>query len=160
MIILGIDPGDTITGFGVVKKEGSRLSLVAHGCIKTPPAKESPIPHKLAVLERELSLLIQTHRPDIAAVEELFFAKNVKTGIRVAQARGVILATCERNGVRVVEFTPPQIKQAVAGWGRAEKKQMQRMTALLLGLSRPLTQDDAADAVACAICASSSVPLQ
>lgn len=160
MIILGIDPGDTITGFGVVRREGSRLSLVAHGCIKTPPVKDAPIPQKLATIEREISALIQTHRPDIAAVEELFFSKNVKTGIRVAQARGVILATCENNGVRVVEFTPPQIKLAVAGWGKADKKQMQRMTALLLGLAKPLVQDDAADAVACAICASSSVFLQ
>ncbi|MBI3685343.1 crossover junction endodeoxyribonuclease RuvC [Candidatus Azambacteria bacterium] len=156
MIILGIDPGDTRVGFGVVQKDGVGLSLVESGCMHIPSAQHT-VPQKLATIERELLALIHKHRPDVAAVEEIFFAKNVKTGIRVAQARGVILATCEKSGVRILEFTPSQIKQAVCGYGKADKKQVQRMIQTIFNIKERPSQDDAADAVAAALCASSSV---
>jgi len=157
MIILGIDPGESRIGFGIVHKEGSSLRLVECGCISISSAGKSTA-EKLHELEEGVASLIRTHHPSVASVEEIFFSKNIKTGIRVAQGRGVILAVCARFGVRVREFTPLQIKQAVTGFGKAEKKQVQKMVGVILGLEEPLTQDDAADAVAAAICASQSAP--
>lgn len=159
MIILGIDPGDTRAGFGVIRKTGGKLSLVECGCIHIP-SKGVTIPQKLAALDRELALVLKKHRPDVAAVEELFFIKNVKTGIRVAEARGVILAACEKSGVRVLEFTPLEIKQALTGYGRAEKKQVERMVKIVLNVKELPPEDDAIDAVAAAICASSDISLR
>jgi len=160
MIILGIDPGDTRAGFGVIQKKGGELFLVACGCIETP-SRGMTVPEKLAALDGELTGVIKKYRPDVAAVEELFFAKNAKTGIRVAEARGVILAVCEKNRVPVLEFTPLEIKQALTGYGRAEKKQVKRMVQLILKTEKLLHQgDDAVDAVAAAICASSDISLR
>lgn len=159
MIILGIDPGETLIGFGIIQKEGSQLSLVEHGCIRIPSLVGQSIAKKLLILEKEISCIIQKHRPDVAAVEELFFTKNIKTGIRVAQARGVILLTCERNGVRVIECTPLQVKQGVTGYGKADKKQVQKMIKLILNLKEFVSQDDTADAIAAAIYASNNMLL-
>lgn len=157
MIILGIDPGESRIGFGIVEKKGSSLRLVDHGCIMIPPSVGDAA-RKLTVLEEKLGALIEAYRPAVAGVEMLFFVKNQKTGIRVAQARGVILLVCARMSVRIREFTPLQIKLAVTGYGSAEKKQVQKMVGAILGLHKPLTQDDAADAVAAAICASQELP--
>lgn len=159
MIIMGIDPGDTLIGFGVIKKTGSHIALVAHGCISIPSAGKTTS-QKLHELEEKLGEILRTHRPEVIGVEDLFFFKNLKTAIKVAQARGVILATCERHNVAVLEFTPLQIKQAVTGYGRAEKKQVQKMVQAILGVKTPFTQDDAADALAAAICTHSSMILK
>ncbi|MEK7488121.1 MAG: crossover junction endodeoxyribonuclease RuvC [Patescibacteria group bacterium] len=159
MIIMGIDPGDTLIGFGVIKKEGSRLALVAHGCISVPTA-EKTTSQKLYELEKKLGEVLSAYTPDVVGIEDIFFFKNLKTAVRVAQARGVILATCERHGISVLEFTPLQIKQAVTGYGRAEKKQVQKMVQAILGVPTPFTQDDAADALAAAICTHSSMLLK
>ncbi|MBI5913164.1 crossover junction endodeoxyribonuclease RuvC [Candidatus Azambacteria bacterium] len=159
MIIMGIDPGDTLIGFGVIKKTGSSIALVAHGCIAVPSAGKTT-PQKLHELEKKLGEILSLHAPDVIGIEDIFFFKNLKTAIKVAQARGVILATCERHHVAVLEFTPLQIKQAVTGYGRAEKKQVQKMVQAILGIKSPLTQDDAADALAAAICTHSSMILK
>lgn len=152
MIILGIDPGDTLIGYGVVEEKRGVLRLIDSGCIAIS-SKNKTAPQKLVELEEKLGAIVGRHRPAHAGVEELFFFKNAKTAIRVAQARGVILATLQKNGVSVIECTPLQIKQAVTGYGRAEKKQVQRMLSLILNLEKPIKQDDAADAVAAALCA-------
>jgi len=159
MIIMGIDPGDTLIGFGVIKKTGSRLELVTHGCIAIPSKGKTPS-QKLHELEKKLAVILSEHAPEVVGIEDLFFFKNLKTAIKVAQARGVILATCERHHVDVLEFTPLQIKQAVTGYGRAEKKQVQKMVQAILGVKTPFTQDDAADALAAAICTHSSMILK
>lgn len=158
MIVLGIDPGETLIGFGVIKRDGARVVLLEYGCIVIPTGTRSSA-EKLHELETKLTDIIRTHKPDIAGVESLFFFKNLKTAIKVAQARGVILATCQRHAVEVLEFTPLQIKQAVAGYGKAEKKQVQKMVQMILGMPELPKQDDAADALAAAICAHSSCAL-
>lgn len=155
MIILGIDPGETLIGFGIIKKTSQKLSLVDCGCIKTT---SSSTPGKLNELEKKLAAIIKKHRPVLAGVEDIFFFKNIKTAIKVAQARGVILAVCEKNGMKIFEPTPLQVKQAVAAYGRADKKQVQKMIMLILKLDKPITQDDAADAVAAAIYAAHNSP--
>jgi len=154
MIILGIDPGDTLIGYGVIKKTGSKLSLVDCGCIKTKTGAKAG--EKLHELEKKLTKIILKHKPALCGVEDIFFFKNLKTAIRVAQARGVILATCRRHNIEISEFTPPQVKQAVTGYGQAQKKQVQKMVSLILKLDKPIIQDDAADAIAAAICAANS----
>lgn len=159
MIIMGIDPGDTLIGFGVIKKSGSRAELVAQGCISIPSSGKTTS-QKLHELEKKLGEVLSAHSPEVVGIEDIFFFKNLKTAIKVAQARGVILATCERHNVAVLEFTPLQIKQAVTGYGRAEKKQVQKMVRAILGVKIPFTQDDAADALAAAICTHSSMVLK
>ena len=155
MIIMGIDPGDTLIGFGVIKKEGSRLALVAHGCISVPTA-EKTTSQKLYELEKKLGEVLSAYTPDVVGIEDIFFFKNLKTAVRVAQARGVILATCERNVVSGLEFTPLQNKQAVTGYARAEKKQVQKMVQAIISVPTPFTLVDAEDALAAEICTHSS----
>ena len=154
MIVLGIDPGDTLIGYGVIKKTGSKLSLVDCGCVKTKTGAKAG--EKLHELEEKLTEVILKHKPSLCGVEDIFFFKNFKTAIKVAQARGVILATCRRHNIEISEFTPLQIKQAVTGYGQAQKKQVQKMVGLILKLDEPIVQDDTADAVAAAICAANS----
>ena len=154
MIVLGIDPGDTLIGYGVIKKTGSKLSLVDCGCVKTKTGAKAG--EKLHELEEKLTEVILKHKPSLCGVEDIFFFKNLKTAIKVAQARGVILATCRRHNIEISEFTPLQIKQAVTGYGQAQKKQVQKMVGLILKLDEPIVQDDTADAVAAAICAANS----
>ncbi len=150
MIILGIDPGIADTGYGVIKKDGDKYFLVACGSLKTPP--QHNLPTRLEKLHSLLSHIIKKYRPDVVGVEELFFAKNVKTALTVAHARGVILLTARANGCTVREFTPLQVKQALTGYGRADKNQIQQMVKTILKLKAVPQGDDAADALAIAIC--------
>lgn len=149
MIILGIDPGFAIVGFGVIEANGGNYKVIDYGAITTP--KDEAFPVRLAMIEEGLLKLIDKFKPDAVAVEELFFTKNVTTGIAVAEARGVILLTCVKNCAHLYEYTPGQIKQAITGYGNADKRQMQYMTKILLGLKEIPRPDDAADALAVAL---------
>jgi len=157
MTILGIDPGTAIIGYGLIEKDNrnQKLKSLAYGCIET--SSNIPTAERLKVLAEKLSSLIKKHKPDIAAVEDIFFFKNLKTAIKVSQARGVILLTISQSGLPLYEYTPLQIKQAVACYGRAEKIQVQKMVKTLLGLNEVPKPDDAADALAVAICCAHSI---
>lgn len=150
MRILGIDPGFAIVGFGLVDTQSQRQTLVTCGAITTPAGQ--PLPRRLLQISIDLEELITRFSPDCMAVEELFFTNNVTTGIGVAQARGVILLTAQRQGLPIYEYSPSQVKLAVTGYGKAEKRQMMDMTKRLLNLSAVPKPDDAADAVAIALC--------
>ena len=150
MRILGIDPGVAIVGFGVVDSEGGTQRMVQYGAINTPA--NTPLAARLVQIEQDLMELLQQFKPDEVAIEELFFSKNITTGIAVAHARGVILATVEKAGIPLYEYTPMQVKQAVVGYGLAEKNQVMDMTKRLLKLRSIPKPDDAADALAIAIC--------
>jgi len=154
MIILGIDPGVADTGWGVIKKEKNNLKLLTFGVIKTPA--QQPLPERLSVIYKELKKTIKKFQPDEISIEELFFCKNVKTALLVGQARGVILLTAIETNVAISEFTPLQVKQAVAAYGKADKKQIQKMVKTLLNMDKIPHPDDAADALAIAICAANS----
>jgi crossover junction endodeoxyribonuclease RuvC len=145
--VLGIDPGTARLGFGVLDAEGSRVEAVAWGVLETRPG---PMPARLEHLFNELERMIVTHRPAVAAVEQLFFGHNTTTAITVGQARGVVLLCLARAGIPVLEPTPAEVKQAVAGWGKADKGQVQAMVTRLLALREPPRPDDAADALAVA----------
>lgn len=150
MLVLGIDPGSAITGYGLVREVGNRLEAVEYGCIRTSPTK--PIELRLKIIYNEMKELVQKYRPDHFAVEELFFNKNVRTALTVGQARGVVILAGAECGLPVHEYTPLQVKQAVAGYGRAEKTQIQFMVKTLLNLPEIPKPDDVADALAVAIC--------
>ena len=150
MRILGIDPGVATIGFGLVEASRACVKLLQYGVITTPAGL--PLSTRLHQISQDLSQLLQTFRPDEAAVEELFFSKNITTGIAVAHGRGVILLEVERAGVPVYEYTPMQVKQAVAGYGGADKRQVMLMTQRLLSMREVPRPDDAADALAIAIC--------
>jgi len=150
MRILGIDPGYAIVGFGIIETDGVRHQLVRCGAITTPAGV--PIAKRLLQIASDMAELIRIFKPEQMAIEELFFSQNVTTGIAVAQARGVLLMTAERAGLLIAEYTPSQVKQAVVGYGRAEKKQVMELTKTLLGLQATPKPDDAADALAIAIC--------
>lgn len=150
MLILGIDPGFAIVGFAALESERGASRLQSCGVIRTPAGV--PLPRRLLQIGEDLEALIVRFSPDVMAVEELFFNTNVTTAIGVAQARGVILYVAERLGVALAEYTPLQVKQAVVGYGRAEKKQVMEMTKRLLHLPAMPKPDDAADAVAIALC--------
>ncbi|MEK7102863.1 MAG: crossover junction endodeoxyribonuclease RuvC [Patescibacteria group bacterium] len=155
--ILGIDPGYGTIGWGLVTQNGSSFSCINYGCITTSP--DLSFPDRLLSLYNELSRLIAQTAPRLVAVEKLFFSKNTKTAIDVSQARGVILLTARLAKLPVLEFTPLQVKQSVTGYGQADKLQIQKMVTLLLRLKKHPTPDDAADALAIAICASSASAL-
>lgn len=150
-LALGLDPGTATTGYGLVRqsRDGS-LEAVDFGVITTP--KDLPAPERLDLLYRQLTQLLETHRPQTAAVEKLFFQKNISTAITVGQARGVLLLALAQNGLEVAEYTPNEVKQAVAGYGSADKRQVQEMVRVLLTLPEIPRPDDAADALAIAIC--------
>lgn len=150
MRILGIDPGYAIVGFGVLQAARGQATLLCCGAIRT--AAGVPMPQRLLQIGEDLGELIHTFAPDVLAIEELYFNNNVTTGIGVAQARGVILATAAKLGVPVAEYGPSQVKQAVVGYGKAEKRQVMEMTRRLLRLAEVPRPDDAADAVAIALC--------
>ncbi|MFH1129469.1 MAG: crossover junction endodeoxyribonuclease RuvC [Patescibacteria group bacterium] len=157
MIIIGIDPGTATIGYGVIeesKVKSQKLKVIDYGCITTTP--DFSTAERLEKLHSELEALIKKHKPDIVAVEDLFFFKNLKTAIKVSQARGVILLTIAQAKTRVAEYTPLQIKQAVASYGRADKNQVQKMVKVLLNLKEIPKPDDAADALAIAICCAHS----
>lgn len=149
MRILGIDPGLATLGWGVIEAEGSRIRLIQYGTLDTYP--RDTFPTRLGSLYAGIRGLIDTFRPEEIAFEELFFSKNITTGIQVAGARGVALAACQSYTDRLYEYTPMQIKQALTGYGNAEKRQMQQMVRMRLGIAEIPKPDDAADAVACAI---------
>lgn len=148
--IFGIDPGYGRCGWGAVETNGSQLRLLACGVIETPAGE--PLSRRLAALHHELARLLAQYRPGEAAVEELFFAKNVKTAIAVGQARGVVLLACAQAGVELAEYKPAEIKLAVSGYGAAAKTQVQHMVRLLLAMPEVPRLDDASDALAVAIC--------
>ena len=150
MRILGIDPGYGITGFGLIEAEKNQFRLLRCGAITTPAGME--MSRRLLEISRDMRTLLDTYKPDMVAVEELFFNNNITTGIQVAQARGVILAACAERGLTPVAYTPSQIKQAVVGYGKAEKKQVMEMTRMMLHLNTIPKPDDAADALAIALC--------
>ncbi len=150
MIILGIDPGLAIVGWGVIDYSASHFKVLGYGSIETPAG--IPTEERLSMIYDGMNQLIEKYKPEHIAVEELFFNTNITTGIRVAEARGVIIMTAYRLGVKVFEYTPLQVKQAVVGFGRAEKKQVINMVTMLLGLAKPPKPDDTADALAIAIC--------
>ncbi len=150
MIVLGIDPGTATTGYGVVEYQAGREKLIKYGTITTPSAMD--MADRLLIINRQLTALIQEVKPDAAAVEQLFFHKNSKTVITVAQGRGVALMTAAGLGIAVSEYTPLQIKQSVVGYGKADKKQVQVMVQKILAMPELPRPDDAADALAVAIC--------
>ena len=150
MLVLGIDPGTAITGYGLVESDAGELKLVGCGTITTS-AKES-LPARLQTIYHELSRIIVTYRPAEAAVEELFFARNARTALAVGHARGVTLLALADAGLPIYEYTPLQVKQTVTGYGQADKRQVQEMVRLVLELPEVLKPDDAADAAAVAIC--------
>ncbi len=149
MRILGIDPGLATLGYGVIDAARSRLTLVKAGAVITTP--DMITPDRLRAIRRDIFQLLELYRPDQIAFEELFFAKNVTTGMNVAAARGVAVCTCAEYTGELYEYTPMQIKQAVVGYGKADKHQIQQMVKMILGLSDIIRPDDAADAVAAAI---------
>ena len=150
MIIFGIDPGSTRTGYGCVATDGRRHHLVACGAL-TAPASTS-FPDRLLCIHAGLMALLAEHRPDCVAIENIFHAKNVRSALRLGEARGVALLTAAAAGVPICEYTPAEIKRAVVGFGRAEKQQVGQMVKLLLGLDAVPSPHDAADAIAVAIC--------
>ncbi len=149
MIVLGIDPGTAALGYGVIEKSGGRLRPVDFGCVTTIP--DEPLPSRLLEIHRAVVDLIETHRPAVVAVERLFFSRNAQTAFGVGQARGVVLLAAAQAGIPVREPTPSEVKSAVAGHGSADKDQVGRMVALILGLDVVPTPDDAADGLAIAI---------
>ena len=151
MIVLGIDPGTARTGYGLVERAGSHLQALEYGCLETPASME--LPQRLLLIEQGLSALIEAHRPDVVAVERLYFNKNVQTAFAVGQARGVVLMVAAQHGLAVAEYGPHEVKLAVTGYGRADKGQVQRMVQTLLLLEQLPRPDDAADGLAIAICA-------
>lgn len=150
MRILGIDPGYGITGFGLVEAQRTGMRLLRCGAVTTPP--NSDFSWRLEMIYHDMTELLQLAKPDAVAIEELFFGHNVTTGIRVAEARGVILLSVRQAGVPVFEYKPVQVKQAVVGYGNASKHQVMDMTKRLLGLQSLPKPDDAADAIAIALC--------
>jgi len=152
--ILGIDPGTATTGFGIVEKKQSKLLSVDYGVISTP--KNLDMSNRLLILYEDIKEIIDHHKPDVIAVEQLFFARNVTTAIAVGQARGVVLLAAQKADLTIVEFTPLQVKQSVTGYGQATKKQVQEMVRKILDLSQVPKPDDAADALAIAICSSNT----
>ncbi len=149
-LVLGIDPGTAITGYGLVWGEGDALRLVDHGAITT--SSDESQPQRLQEIYRQLTALIQKRQPAAAAVEKLFFSRNVRTALSVGQARGVALLAMANAELDIHEYTPLEVKQAVVGYGRATKNQVQEMVKMLLGLDSVPQPDDAADAIAVAIC--------
>ena len=147
--ILGIDPGIARMGWGVVEEVRGKAQAVAYGCFET--SKSMVHPARLAAVHKELTRLIKKYQPDRVAVEKLFFSKNVKTALRVGEARGVILMTCSALQASCVEISPKEVKQALTGYGGADKQQMQKMVQLMLGLKEIPRPDDAADALAIAV---------
>jgi crossover junction endodeoxyribonuclease RuvC len=149
VIILGIDPGTAALGYGIVESSRGRLRAVDHGCLVTSP--DTALPERLLAVHALVDELLETHQPAVAAIERLFFSRNAQTAFGVGQARGVVLLAAAQHGVPVVEATPNEVKSAVAGYGAADKEQVQRMVQLVLGMSELPRPDDAADALAIAV---------
>ncbi len=155
MLILGIDPGTARIGVGLVEYKNKKMALKCCDCLTTNQADGTAA--RLDDLYQQLTKFIKKHRPDMVAVEDIFFFKNLKTAIKVSQARGVILLAAAKQNLPIREYTPLQIKQALTGYGRAEKNQVQQMVKVILNLKEPPEPDDAADALAAAICCAHSI---
>ncbi|MGH7156839.1 MAG: crossover junction endodeoxyribonuclease RuvC [Candidatus Saccharimonadales bacterium] len=158
MRIIGIDPGTGILGFGVIEAHGDKTQLVDAGVIRTPVKEDDAV--RLQTIFDELSDIIAQTKPQEMAVEKLFFAQNVTTAMTVAQARGVVLLAGQQAGLKIAEYTPLQIKQTLTGYGRADKKQMQEMVRILLGLKEVPKPDDCADALAAALIHAQSIKVK
>ncbi len=158
MRIIGIDPGTAITGFSILERNGAKLKLLEYGCIRTAAGLSAGV--RLNQIAQDLSTILKKWQPNLASVEKLFFQNNVKTAMSVAQARGVIIQNLTAYGVNTMEYTPLQIKSAICGYGQADKAMVQTMVKMILGLSTVPKPDDAADAIAAAICLANSIPLE
>jgi len=150
MIILGIDPGFAIVGWGVIEAKGGRFRMIDNGAVLTKAGLD--IEERFLIIYEEICEIIDKYKPDEMAIEELFFNTNQKTAVNVAQARGIILLAARQKGVKINEYTPLQVKQSVVGYGRAEKSQVIEMTKIILKLEKKPRLDDTADALAIAIC--------
>lgn len=150
IVILGIDPGIAIVGWGVIEYKGNKFTTLGYGSIQTPATMKTE--DRLVEIFEQMNFLIEKYKPDCLSVEELFWNTNQTTGIRVSEARGVILLSAAKRGIPIYEYTPLQVKQAVVGYGRAEKKQVISMVTMLLRLEKPPKPDDTADALAIAVC--------
>lgn len=148
--IIGIDPGIADTGYGVIKEENGKLLVLEYGSIRTPA--KTALPERLNALRKKLSALLEKYNPELAVVEQLFFCTNVKTALTVGQARGVIIVSLAEQKIKIIELTPLQVKQGLTGYGKADKKQMQQMVKAVLDLKEIPKPDDAADALAMAVC--------
>ena len=155
MRILGIDPGIAIVGYGVVDKEGNRYKTVAYDAVTTKA--HTPLEERLKIVYEGVNEIIQLYKPDVMSIEELFFNNNAKTALTVGQARGVIILAAVQNNLPIYEYTPLQVKQALTGYGRACKSQIQQMMKSMLGLECIPKPDDVADALAIAVCHGNSV---
>jgi len=158
MIVVGIDPGLATLGYGAVDYDNNKLELVDYGTVTTPP--DMSLPQRLKNIYDDVMALIERFQPKACAVEELFFNKNVKTALTIGHARGVALLAAANSGVPIYEYTPLQIKQGITGYGMAQKMQVQRMVKMLLSMDEIPKPDDAADALAAAICCCYSMPLR
>ncbi|MBG90826.1 MAG: crossover junction endodeoxyribonuclease RuvC [Actinobacteria bacterium] len=158
MIVLGIDPGVATTGYGVISTQGSKMSLCEYGVIKT--AAKQPLETRLITIRREMTQILAQFKPDTMGIEDLFFNHNTKTAMMVAQGRGVLLLTGAEAGIPIHSYTPPQIKLGVSGYGSAPKQQVQKMVKSLLNLPKIPRPDDAADALAVAICHAHSLRMR
>jgi crossover junction endodeoxyribonuclease RuvC len=156
VVVLGIDPGTAATGYGIVERAGSRLRVLDYGCLETQPAQALAV--RLMAIHQSVTQLIALHRPQMVGVERLFFNRNVQTAFAVGQARGVVLLAAAQGGVPVFEYGPHEVKMAVTGYGRADKRQVQRMVQAVLGMDALPRPDDAADALAVAICLAHARP--
>lgn len=150
MRIIGIDPGTAICGYSILDYIGNKFQLIDYGVVRTPA--HTDLEKRLLTIYEELEILMNHHKPDAMAVEELFFNTNATTALSVGQARGVILLLGAQRGIDVASYTPLQVKQSVVGYGRAEKRQVQEMVKIILNMTKIPTPDDAADAIAVAIC--------
>ena len=150
MLVIGIDPGLATTGFGLVRKNGEEFESINYGYIATQSHLE--LPERLYMIFRDLTALLEQYAPDALAAEQLFFSKNTRTALQVGEARGAILTAAARMNIPVYEYTPLQVKQTIAGYGRADKKQVQHMVRITLKLDETPKPDDTADALAIAIC--------
>jgi len=150
MKILGIDPGTARTGYGVIQSVGKKMKVLGYGCIETP--KEESDAKRLTTTYNEVSKMIKREKPHLVVIERLFFFKNMKTVMTVSQSRGVVLMACHQKKVSIFEYTPLEVKQTLTGYGRAQKKEVQQSVKKYLGLKEIPRPDDAADALACAIC--------
>ena len=155
MIVLGIDPGTARLGYGLVERQGSQLTMLDYGCLET--TNDRPLEQRLLIIHEGITELVEAHRPEAMGVERLFFNKNTQTAMAVGQARGVVLLTAAEHGLPVFEYGPHEVKLAVTGYGRAPKDQVQRMVQLVLSMQQLPRPDDAADALAVAICTAHAV---
>jgi len=155
LLILGVDPGTAITGFGLVQTDGWHSTAVKYGCIRTEA--KTPMPERLGVIYQSLAEIFRCYQPDMFAIEKLFFASNANSAMQVGEARGVAILAAHHAGLEVFEYTPLQVKQAVVGYGKADKNQVQQMIKAILHLEEIPRPDDAADALAIALCHAHSI---